>query len=280
MKALLVASILLLLALQAMGSLAGQTFGAIATMRGDDRKGGDPCRGSAGVEDQESSAPGREGALDMTGSTFEGDVNLNRSTVDGAALLRGGATFKGKLDLGSAKIGSRLEMDGSTFEKDVNLNSATVDGSVFLRGGATFKGELDLVSAKIGSHLEMDDSAFEGDVFLNGAKIGSVLAMVGSTFEGDVNLNGATVDGAAFLRGEATFKGGLNLGSAKIGSLEMNGSTFEGEVNLTGCTITRELRLGFSKDSAARWKDGASLTLRNTHVGALQDWWLDECTNA
>ena len=67
----------------------------------------------------------------MAGSTFEQKVNLNGAKVNGGAFLRGGATFKGELNLGSANIGSQLEMDGSTFERKVNLNGAKVNGALF-----------------------------------------------------------------------------------------------------------------------------------------------------
>ena len=105
--------------------------------------------------------------------------------------------------------------------------------------------------------------------------------MRGSTFEGDVSLNSATVSGGALLDSGATFKGKVDLTSASIGSnLEMDDSTFEGLVNLTECTVTGVFLLAFSEDGSACWKDGASLMLRNTHVGTLQDWWQDKNANA
>ena len=242
--------------------------------------------------------------LVMTGSTFEEKVILNGATVNGSAFLRGGATFKGEVDLISASIGSSLYMAGSTFEEKVNLNRATVNGSAFLRGGTTFKGEVDLGSASIGSNLEMHGSTFEEKVILNGAtvngsaflsggatfkgevdlvgtSIGSNLEMSGSIFEERVSLNSATVNGAAFLRGGATFKGEVNLVSASVGQdLDLSDADISGRVDLTGCKVTGELRLGSAKHAATRWKDSASLVLRNTQVGALQDWWQDESDNS
>ena len=240
--------------------------------------------------------------LETDGSTFEGEVNLNSVTVSGSVHLRSGATFKGMLELSSSKIGSTLQMNNATFEGDVFINRAAVDGSVFLND-STLSGALDLMSARIGSQLIMVRSNFEKDVNLTGAtvngaallcnasfegqlflvatKIGINLEMDCSTFEGYVNLSSATVSGAVFLRDGATFKDKLVLSGAKIGTtLEMYSSTFEGPVDLTGCTVTGDLGLGFSEDSAAHWEDGASLTLRNTHVGVLQDWWQDESANA
>lgn len=201
--------------------------------------------------------------LEMFGSTFEKRVSLNGTTVNGVAFLNGGATFKGEVDLVSASIGSSLVMSGSTFEEKVILSGATVKGAAFLRGGSTFKGEVDLVKASIGSNLEMD----------------------GSTFEGSVILNRATVNGSAFLSsdlaGGATFKGKVDIVGASIGQdLDLSDADISGLVDLTGCKVTGELRLGSAKHAATRWKDSASLVLRNTQVGALQDWWRNESDNS
>ncbi len=219
--------------------------------------------------------------LAMVGSSFEKRVTLNGATVTGGAFLHYGATFKGELNLGAATIGSYLKMDGSTFEGNVILNGITVGGSAHLRSGATFKGELNLEVAKIGGNLELTRSTFKGDVTLVGAKIGAQLAMVGSSFEKRVTLNGAIMAAGAFLSAGATFKGELDLAAAKIDTnLEMQGSIFEGPVDLTGCTVTGTFSLGISQDTSEGWKESASLSLRNTHVGVLQDWWRDENANA
>jgi len=219
--------------------------------------------------------------VSMIGSTFEEKVFLNSATVNGAAFLRGGATFedeinlvnvsigtnlemddsifKGKVNLVNASIGAILSMTGSIFEKEVTLNGATVNGSAFLRGGATFKDEVDLAYANIGSVLVMD----------------------GSTFEKRVSLNSATVNGSVLLRGGATFKGEVDHVSANIGSdLDFSDANISREIDLSGCKVTGELRLGSSRRPAARWEDGTSLVLRNTQVGALQDWWRDESDNS
>ena len=193
--------------------------------------------------------------LAISQSTFEADVSLDSTTVGGHALLLN-ATFEAGLGMAVAKIGSNLLMSGATFEGNVNVNSATVGGHALLRR-VTVKGALDLTAAKIGAGLDMSASTF-----------------------GRVSLNAAKVGGAAFLR-RSSFNGTLDLATAKIGAgLDMGGATFEGDVTLKGCTVTGDFLLGFSESSAARWKDGASLTLRNAHVGAWQDWWRDDSVNA
>jgi hypothetical protein len=50
--------------------------------------------------------------------------------------------------------------------------------------------------------------------------------------------------------------------------------------DLTGCSVAETFLFGFSEQRTAHWEDSASLMLRNAHVGALQDWWRDETTNA
>jgi hypothetical protein len=62
----------------------------------------------------------------------------------------------------------------------------------------------------------------------------------------------------------------LNFSNAHIGGL----------AELTGCRVTGELRLGSSQHQPARWDEGARLVLRNTHAGALQDWWKDSSNNS
>jgi len=197
--------------------------------------------------------------LVMNDSTFKEKINLNGATVNGSAVLSGGSTFKGEVDLGAASISSSLDLIGSIFEKRVSLNRVTVNGAAFLSGGAIFKAEVDLTGASIGSNLEM----------------------AGSTFEERVKLYRATVNGSAFLSRGATFNAQVNLMSARIGSdLEFSDANINDEVDLGGCQIAGMFLLGSSWQPAARWEVGAALVLRNTHVGALQDWWRDESDNS
>ncbi len=96
-----------------------------------------------------------------------------------------------------------------------------------------------------------------------------------------VNLNGATVGESAFLRNGATFKAGVNLIGASIGSaLDFSAASFTGPVEMTGCQVKGELRLGSSQHRPACWEQAAVLVLRNAHVGALQDWWRNSSENS
>jgi uncharacterized protein YjbI with pentapeptide repeats len=242
--------------------------------------------------------------LDMHGSTFYQKVNLNGARVGGGAMLCERAVFRGELDLTSANIGRQLIMRGATFEQKVSLNGARVGDVALLSECAVFKDELDLTSFDIGGELHMEGSTFEQRVNLNGARVGGVaflseravfkdeldltsfdiggeLHMEGSTFEQRINLNGAKVGGTAFLSQGAVFSGEVVLRYANFGSnLDFGGAIFRGQVDLTGCNVVGELRLGSSGHRKACWGDRAKLILRNTHVGALQDWWRDAHDNS
>jgi hypothetical protein len=139
---------------------------------------------------------------------------------------------------------------------------------------------LNLAHARAQHRFCLEKSRILIDVKCRELRVDGELSLENCFFAEAVDLEGVDVRGSTFLR-YTTFKGRLNLGSAKIGSnLEMGGSSFEGGVDLTMCTVTGDFLLGFSEFTSARWEDGASLTLRNTRVGALQDWWRDESANA
>jgi hypothetical protein len=125
--------------------------------------------------------------------------------------------------------------------------------------GSTFEQKVDLNSAKVGGPAFFREGAtFKGEVKLTAASIGSILDMSRSTFEGDVDLE-----------------------TASIGSnLDFSAASFAGRVELTGSQVIGELRLGSSRHSPTRWEQAALLVLRNTHAGALQDWWQDSSDNS
>lgn len=241
--------------------------------------------------------------LHMKGSTFEKSVHLNSIVVNGNVFLGDGGTFHGEVDLGFAAIGLVLDMQGSTFSKRVNLNGVMVTGSVAICGGSTFKGDVNMGGAKIGSVVDLNGSVFEGRVSLNGASvyvailrgvsrfscevdlrsaiISSLLDMGGSVFEQDVYLENISVHGPAFLGRGAVFMGGVSLVQAKIGSsLDFGGSCFAKWVELTGATIHGELSFGSLPHDASIWGHESTLSLRNAHCGALQDFWQTSTHNS
>ena len=180
------------------------------------------------------------------------------ATPYGGVRIRGAFIDDAPLDLEHARLQHLFWLVKSRILVDVKCRNLRVDGG-----------------------LSFNDSFVAANVELNQSHIRESLSLMSSTFEGDVSLNSATVSGSAFLDSGAIFKGKLSLGSANIdGNLMMYGSTFEGLVTLTECTVTGVFLLAYSENKSAYWKDSASLILRNTHVGTLQDWWQDKKANA
>lgn len=186
------------------------------------------------------------------------EVQCSKIRVDGGLSFEKSFIAK-NIKLNGAHILESISLKKAIIEGPLDLNGVKVNGSAFLDSGSIFKSELDLISINIAGHLEMD----------------------GSIFEKNVKLNSARVGGYAILHAESIFKSELDLTSIKIGSsLHLAGSTFEGDVNLTESTINGAFMLTSSKNGSASWKEGASLKLRNTHVGTLQDWWQDKTANS
>jgi hypothetical protein len=219
--------------------------------------------------------------LNLSGSKFEKNINLSSCIVTGNAFFNAGATFKETVDLAFTKFGSLLDMSGSSFEGDVELGAATI-GSDMNMGDSTFAGSVNLSGISVGGDSFLNKHAsFQSDLTLTGGNFGSNLEMDSATFNRDVSLNRASIEGSAFLNSGALFKGRVDLRFANITStLEMSGATFSGLVDLTGCKVVDDLRLALSATNSAHWEDSASLTLRNTHVGVLQDWWQSKDANA
>ena len=158
----------------------------------------------------------------MSGSTFEGPVNMDILEVTIHLFMSEKASFKADVDLKNAKVGGVLSMSGSTFEGPVNMQGLEVKSSLFMRGGTSFK----------------------EDVILRGAKVGGMLDMSGSTFEGPVNMQGLEVKSSLFMRGGTSFKTDVDLIFAKIGmNLDLSGAQFQ-KLDLTNTRIGSELRLG------------------------------------
>ena len=119
----------------------------------------------------------------------------------------------------------------------------------------------------------MSAGAEFGEVDMRAAKIGGHLSMNGSKFTGGLNLNSVSV-GSSLFATRAEFSKEVDIVFVDIGSnLDLRGSTIR-ELDLTGTKIEKELRLGSANMDDIVWKrpdQNPKLTLRNTHVGFLQD---------
>ncbi|MDO8546329.1 MAG: hypothetical protein Q7R68_03120 [Nitrospirales bacterium] len=188
------------------------------------------------------------GQLGLNGSQFTGKLDMDSLQIGGSLLMHEGAEFA-EVDLRNARIGGQLSMDGSKFTGKLEMDSLHLTGSLLMRKGAEFA-EVDLRNARIGGQLSMGGSKFTGKLDMQRLQVSRDL------FAGDAQVTTTET---------------VNLIFADIGlSLDLSGSALP-SLNLTGTKAHGELRLGSERHDPTRWQDGATLILRNTDVGALQD---------
>jgi uncharacterized protein YjbI with pentapeptide repeats len=207
----------------------------------------------------------------MRGGTFQ-DADLGSARI-GTQVDMSGITVSGVLDMRGLEVGQHLFMDGGTFQ-DVDLASARITGQLNL-DGAKSRGLLNMDGLRVGQHLLMRDRAIFRDVELTNAQVAGQLSMSGAVVTGQLDMGGLEVEQTLFMR-KARFEKQVDLVYAHIGSnLQLSGADFSGagftELDLSSTRIEGELDLGSGAAPALRWREGARLTLRNTHSGALRD---------
>ena len=80
-----------------------------------------------------------DGQVSMSGSTFDGELDMNSISVGSSLFMRNGAKFNNVVLIG-AEIDDQLSMDGSTFDGELDMNSISVgEFHCFMRNGAKFK---------------------------------------------------------------------------------------------------------------------------------------------
>jgi hypothetical protein len=173
----------------------------------------------------------------------------------------------------SIEVGQHLLMRGGIFH-ELNLQTARIARQLDLRG-AKGRGLLNMRGLEVGQHLLMGDRATFRDVELANAQIAGQLSMSGAVVTGRLGMDGLEVEQTLFMR-EARFEKQVDLVYAHIESnLQLSGADFSGagftELDLSATRIEGELDLGSGAAPAPRWREGASLTLRDTHAGALRD---------
>jgi hypothetical protein len=96
---------------------------------------------------------------------------------------------------------------------------------------------------------------------------------------GPVNIQGVQVSSTVHLSRGAEFYGSVSFIYSKVGqNVELAGGVFRQNVDLTGTQIGGELRLGRPDPDhlgliwLASWPGNWMLTLRNTSVGAIEDY--------
>jgi len=236
-----------------------------------------------------------EGQVDMRSSKFTGKLDMASLQVGQGLFMRDNAQF-GQVELTAAKIDGQIDMRGSKFTGKLDMNSLHT-GHLFMRDGAEFAevelagakiegvldtmsskftGKLNMVGLRVGQHLLMAMQAEFAEVDLSAAKIGGVVSMIGSKFTGKLNMNSLQAGQHLFMREKAEFawlgkEYPICLVGGEIGGdMDISDSQFP-SLDLTGTKIHGELRLGSGIQKPVRWHQEATLILRNTDVGALQD---------
>jgi len=185
--------------------------------------------------------------LDLRNGTFKQGVDLDASTVQGGAYLRG-AKVKGLVSMVTTSILHQLEFDGAQIDGRLSLAAMALGGHLYLQAGVQLMGDLSLLSANIGGRLVMTDSRFHGRIDADEAKVAASVFLTNSWFAQPPNFTFAQV-GGNFDASNATLPG----------------------MDLSGARIAQELSLGTAKKPAPIWAPDAMLTLRAASVGAFQD---------
>jgi hypothetical protein len=172
-------------------------------------------------------------------------LTCNRATIQGSVFLKDGFEAAGKVNFGSASMGSNLECTNGKFINQngdaLNCNRAKIQGNVFLKDGFEATGEVNFVGASMGSNLECTNGKFINEhgnaLNCNHAKIqGNVFFKNGFEATGNVNFGTATMGTMTFSH--LDIRGDLLLSSAKINTIMENDLFWNkegfGKLNLDG----------------------------------------------
>ena len=231
-----------------------------------------------------------DGNLEMNSSIFKGVLNMDNLRVGGrlfmnerakfadvnllgarikGALRMDRSEFKGQLIMADLRLAGNLFMnDGAKFNK-VNLRNAIIEGQLEM-GSSWFENGLDMGNTNIKGNLFMDERAEFSDIKLLGTQVGGRINMSDSKVKGDLIMEGLRVSSDLILSNTVA-RNRIWIPYGKIGGsliISENGNNKLPSIDLSGTQITGTLSLRTRKGS---WQDGATLFLRNTQIGILQD---------
>ena len=152
------------------------------------------------------------------------------------------ATFKGKLDFISARIGT-ANFNEAVFKKLVNFNKAQIKESAFFKS-ATFNVEADFGYAQIGSNAEFTRALFKESASFDSAKIEEGAFFNPATFEGEANFTHARIGTNAEFIGALFEKSAFFNNSQIEGMAVFDLTTFEGKAGFRNARIGSDA--GFS----------------------------------
>ena len=230
-------------------------------------------------------------------------MHLEGLRIDGFLGLQNITGLKG-IGLGSARIEAYLDMSGLTFARDGSFIAPGLHvGGTFIAAPTNFGNAVTLVNADIGLDLNLSGLTIGpggefnaprlrtgGNLVLNDGHFASPVALDGSDVRGQLSIvNGSFSRGAALsmervhVGRDVFFRNNISAEPVDMVGLtadgvDLRGSTLGG-LDLSNAVINGDLRLGgrFSngEESWTKWAGGggatASVVLRNTRAGALQD---------
>lgn len=230
-----------------------------------------------------------EGSLDLSdshlkrlfsldGSTLTGDLLAYRMDSRSSLFLRNHAVFRGKVELGGARIGGDLDMIGSSFAKPVDADHVNIGGDAFMRGGAHFGDELRLTGGRIGRNLEMNGSSFAGIVWIDDLRVtGNVFMNDNAHFDKEIDITGAKTGGDLVMDNSSFYgpimaerldvKGMADMESARfLDAVDMRGATIRHDLDLRSSTLTSlDLSEGLAEDLLL---EGVSWRCAGTKAGS------------
>jgi uncharacterized protein YjbI with pentapeptide repeats len=181
--------------------------------------------------------------VDMTGASFDGELNADSLQVGGVLLMRSEgenkASFK-EVILRGANIKGQIAMIGASFDGPLDADALHVDGNLLMysdgKNKASFK-----------------------DVDLHSAKIAGQISMIGASFDGELNADSLQVGGSLFMRSDdknhATFKK-VSRNNAKIAvDADMRGASFEATLDADALQVGGDLEMTSDKNNKARFNE-------------------------
>lgn len=200
------------------------------------------------------------GDLVLSGAQFSRILRLEGTRIGGSVSLLG-AQLAEALLLERAQIEGDVRLSAGTFEGPVSLARANVRGDLILGmmpealgqkrvPAAHFLRAVVLDRTIVAGNMDIRQTAFDLGIELPSLHVGGTLDASDASFAGPWVLSGATLDGT------------LNLFGVKLSSLNLGGAS------------VGELALGAPGRTPPHWTDAGTevaLSLRNAHVGTLQD---------
>lgn len=154
------------------------------------------------------------GQVDLSGSSFGGNLDASFMQVGGSLLMR---------SIGKAK---------ATFQT-VKLSGANVAGQTDMTG-AIFNGDFDAESLHVGEALLMKSDGQNKTTFrkviLRGAKVSAQIDVSGASFHGDLDAEALRSEGSLLMRSE-----GMN--KASFNNVVLRYAKISGQIDMTGASI-------------------------------------------